>query len=244
MHCVIIAAGKGERIRDKGDIKPLIPVLGKAIIERVIGSAMMAGINEFHVVTGYEGEKVRSFLNDLSGRLSIKITHIINEEWNKANGISVLKAKDYIKGNFLLLMGDHLFDSELLNDLKKQKVDEGEIALAVDTNMSNPLVDIDDVTKVMIEGNKIIDINKKLNSYNGFDTGLFHCSSAIFEAIEKSISENQDTSLSGGVRWLAKLGKVKPFKINNNFWIDVDEAATLQKAEEIILKQQNSTQND
>ena len=94
MKCLIIAAGKGSRLQSKFDCKPLIPVLGTPLIERVIRSAMEAGAYDFYVVVGYEGERVRKFLNSLSERLGIPITFIPNEDWEKENGWSVLKAKD------------------------------------------------------------------------------------------------------------------------------------------------------
>ena len=39
MKCLVIAAGKGSRLRLKGDSKPLIPILGVPLIERVIRPA-------------------------------------------------------------------------------------------------------------------------------------------------------------------------------------------------------------
>ncbi len=56
----------------------------------------------FIVVTGYEGEKVRRHLDKLGQRTNTNITHVINEEWEKGNGISVLKARDLIKEPFSL----------------------------------------------------------------------------------------------------------------------------------------------
>jgi GTP:adenosylcobinamide-phosphate guanylyltransferase len=43
MKCLIIAAGKGSRLQNRGECKPLIPVLGVPLIERVIRSAREAG---------------------------------------------------------------------------------------------------------------------------------------------------------------------------------------------------------
>ena len=47
MKCLIIAAGKGSRLQERGDSKPLIPILGIPLIERVIRAAMEAGADEF-----------------------------------------------------------------------------------------------------------------------------------------------------------------------------------------------------
>ena len=143
MKCLIIAAGRGSRLSNKGNSKPLVPLLGLPLIESTILTTRESGINDFFVVTGYEGEKVRLHLDKLGQRTNTNITHVINEEWEKGNGISVLKARDLIKEPFILLMADHLFDYSILEGLKKEQISEDEIILAVDRNIeSNSLVDI------------------------------------------------------------------------------------------------------
>ena len=96
MKCLIIAAGKGSRLQQRGDSKPLVPILGIPLIERVIRAAMEAGADEFYVVIGYQGERVRLFLERLAERLAIRITPLVNDDWEKDNGLSVLKARDVL----------------------------------------------------------------------------------------------------------------------------------------------------
>jgi choline kinase len=227
MKCLIIAAGKGSRLQSRGDIKPLVPILGKPIIERVIRNALGAGLREIYVVTGYKGPEVRAFLYTIAGQNNIPIKHVINHEWEKGNGLSVLKAKAHLKEKFILMMGDHLVDPALLKNLIMQKISDGGVMLGVDRRTENPLVNMTDVTKAVINNGSISNIGKALKSYNAFDTGTFLCSPAIFQDIEKSISEHGDTSLSGGVRCLAKQGKLKAFDIGGTFWIDVDDPESL-----------------
>ena len=235
MKCLIIAAGRGSRLSTKSDSKPLIPLLGLSLIERVILTAKKGGLTEFYVVTGYNGEKVRRFLDRFSQSRDIKITHITNDDWGKENGISVLKAKDTLKENFILLMSDHIFDESILVKLKNEKIADDEVILVVDYNIkTNKLVDIDDVTKVLVEDNRILDIGKDTKKYNAYDTGIFLCSPAIFSAIEES-SDNGDTSLTGGVTEMAKKGKAKALDIKDDFWIDVDDEEAFKKAEGKLL---------
>jgi len=94
MKCLITAAGKGSRLWQKSDPKPLVHFLGVPLIERVIRSVITIGINDFCIVTGYNGEIVRRFPDDLAERGQIKISHVINEDWRKDNGLSVLKTRD------------------------------------------------------------------------------------------------------------------------------------------------------
>ncbi len=249
MKCLIIAAGKGSRLQQRGDSKPLVPILGIPLIERVIRSAMEAGADEFYVVIGYQGERVRLFLERLADRLVIRITPLVNDDWDKENGVSILKARDVLREPFLLLMADHLFDPNLVRPLTTMTLGDGEVVLVVDRNTRNPLVDMEDVTRVKVEDNgpmerkKIRDIGKGLADFNGFDTGIFLCSPAIFKALEQSKEKDGDATLSGAVQLLAAAGHAKAIP-TDGFWIDVDDPAAFQKAEQALLKRLRDKPND
>lgn len=243
MKCLILAAGEGRRICGEGESKPLIPLLGVPLIERVIRSALESGADEFYVVTGYEGERVRDFLKRLEERLKIRITPLVNDRWEEGNGLSVLKARDVLDEPFLLLMGDHLFDPQMARALIVHEPPEGGIALAVDEDLANPLVDTEDVTRVKVEDGRIRDIGKGLADFNGFDTGIFLCSSAIFNALDQSMEKDGDTTLSGGVRVLAAEGRANAIAVSG-FWIDVDDPPALKRAEKALLDRLRDKPND
>jgi len=237
MRCLIIAAGKGTRMAEKGRPKPLIPLLGLPLIERVILTARSAGIDEFYVVTGYRGEEVRAFLDELGRRRGLRIRHIINDEWQRGNGISVLKARDVLKGEFILLMADHIMDEGILREISRLTPPSTGVIVGVDHRVdSNRLVDLRDVTKVLTEDGRLRALGKEMQDYNGYDTGVFYCSTSIFNAIERSVRESGDETLSGGINVLAREGRVEVFDIGERFWIDVDNMALLEKAEAYLLE--------
>jgi CDP-L-myo-inositol myo-inositolphosphotransferase len=244
MKCLIIAAGKGSRLRHQGDSKPLITILGLPLIERVIRTAMEAGADDFFVVTGYQEELIRSFLVSLTHRLGCSITPIFNEDWEKENGLSVLKAKEYLQEPFLLLMADHLFDPSIARELMALALSNGEIALGVDSDTRISSVDMEDVTRVKVKDGKILDIGKGLTDFNGFDTGIFLCTTAIFKALERSTKQDGDITLSGAVKILAAEGKAKTFEISGRFWIDVDDPAAFRRAENSLLADLKDKPND
>jgi 1L-myo-inositol 1-phosphate cytidylyltransferase / CDP-L-myo-inositol myo-inositolphosphotransferase len=242
--CLIIAAGKGTRLRQKSDSKPLAPILGVALIERVIRCAFEAGADDFYVVIGYQGEQVRSFLNDLAGRMGVPITTIENDAWEKENGLSVLKAQRYLRDPFLLLMADHLFDPSIARELMEAPPNDGQIVLAVDGNTRDPLIDMQDVTRVRIESGRIVDIGKGLTDADGFDTGVFMCTPALFDALKRSQERHGDCSLSGAVRVLAAEGRARAVEINGRHWIDVDDSAAFKRAENTLLAALQEKHND
>ncbi len=236
MKCLIIAAGKGRRLQKKGQCKPLIPLFGIALIERTIESALEAGANDFYVVTGHHHERVDAFLGRLSKRLNIPIQTIFNERWQDTdNGISVLCAVDYLYEPFLLLMTDHVFDPDIARDLIHATDYDDGLTLAVDSQLDNPLVDLDDVTRVCVEQGGISAIGKGLEDFNAYDTGIFLCTPGIFEALTQTSLATGNTGLSNGVELLASTGKARTFDIDGRFWIDVDDPVAFWRAENALL---------
>ena len=234
LGCVIIAAGRGSRLASRVPSKPLLEVGGRALIDRAIDTARAAGAERFVVVTGYAGEAVEAHLRSLAAADGLTIDTVRNEEWEKENGLSVLKAKGLVGDRFLLVMSDHLFDPALLDGLRRQALGADEVILAVDRRISgHPLVDLDDVTKVKDADRRIAAIGKKLTDYTAFDTGAFLCTPALFEALEIS-QRSGDYSLSGGIKVLAARGKALTWDAGARFWLDVDDEAAVAKAEKAV----------
>ena len=221
MKALILAAGNGTRMQPvtRGRHKSLMPLLGLKIIERVILGAKEAGITEFVIVTGYKGKDLRKFLGS-GEKYNISISFVHNNNWEKANGISALLAKEHFNENFALLMSDHVFNPKTLSRIQRLKLNKNECALAIDKNLDRVL-DINDTTKVLVKGNKIIGLNKDLKNYNAYDTGMFICSPYIFEVLKKTTALGKN-SLSDGMRVIAKEGNLRSLDNKGKFWADCD----------------------
>jgi len=145
---------------------------------------------------------------------------------------------------FLLLLADRLFDPSIARETMARPPAEGEIILAVNGGTRNSFINMDDVTRVKTENRRIRNIGKGLTDYNGFDTGIFLCTPAIFAALERSTMEYGETTLSGALRILAAEGQARAFDIHGRFWIDVDDPATFSRAEEVLLDRLRDKPND
>lgn len=233
MNCLIIAAGTGGRLREIGPTKPLVRVGGVPLLEHVIARARRAGVERFFVVSGYRGEEVRAHLDRYSAQESVEVVHIVNESWQRANGVSVLKAQPHLDGPFLLSMCDHLVDPSILRALLSISAEPDTVTLAVDFNIADSINDLEDVTRVKCSNGRIERIGKALDDFNAFDTGVFLCHPVLFEALEASQAEGDD-SLSGAMNVLARSGKARTFDVQGRLWIDVDDPPSLEKAEGLL----------
>ncbi len=233
---LILAAGNGSRIAARaGELpKPLVSMNGKPLLEHVMAGAQQAGIERFVIVIGYRGHAIKQWYEShpFDG---VQVTWVANPDYKKANGISVLRAKKVIHENFLLLMADHLFEPETARSLLSQPLGLDEVALGVDTNICR-VFDLDDATKVRLDQDRVVEIGKSLRNYNALDTGMFHCSPALFGWLETA-TINGDCSLSDGLRLMAQNGTFKGFDIGDAQWQDVDTPAALDYAQQIIAPQ-------
>jgi 1L-myo-inositol 1-phosphate cytidylyltransferase len=233
LNCLIVAAGTGGRLRERGQSKPLVPVNGVGLLERVITRARSAGVEQFLVVSGYRGDAVRSALDVIAEREGISIRHINNDEWQRGNGVSVSKARPFLNGPFVLSMCDHLVDPVILRDLMASRPEPDTVTLAVDFNIDGSINDPDDVTRVKCADGRILNIGKVIRDFNAIDTGIFLCTPVIFEALESSQAAGDD-SISGAMNVLARQGKARVFDIQGRVWLDVDDPKSLEKAEALL----------
>lgn len=239
MKVVIVAAGKGERLSAAAESKPLTLLSGKPLLQHVIEAAIAAlphsSENEILVVTGWRGERIRKFLKTYGKTVPVKISSVQNESWEKGNGTSVLTAELRIEGPFLLMMADHIIEPDILRILQGTDMSDADLALAVDQKLSNPLVDLEDVTRVHCKNGRIVAIGKQLSRYNAFDTGCFLCTPPFFDALRKAQEQMDNYGISGGVQVLAGNGRAKAIDINDARWIDVDTPDMLLKAEAMVV---------
>ena len=194
--------------------------------------AAAGGASEFVVVTGYRAEPLEAFLGGLAGRTGLPIQTVRNPDWDRPNGLSVLAAADRLEVEFVLLMSDHLFDPAILRDLIAADRGGAALTLAADYAVDNPLLDLDDATKIELgEGGRIPRIGKTLPRYDAVDTGIFIASPALFEALRASLAAGGSGSLSEGVQALADAGPRRRLGHRGRWWLDVDDEAAFAKAE-------------
>jgi choline kinase len=198
----------------------------------VVSAAAAGGATGFVVVTGYEPGPLEAFLAELSGRSGLPIEIVRNEDWARPNGVSVLAASARLGSEFILLMSDHLFDPAILRDMIAADRRGAALTLAADHGVDNPLLDLDDATKIDLgEEGRIRRIGKTLAHYDAIDTGIFIATPELLEALRASLAAGGTGSLSEGVQALADSGRAFTRDIGGRWWLDVDDEAAFAKAE-------------
>src|SRR5215831_13243610 len=199
-EAVMLIAGQGSRLRgaDKNCLKPFVPVLGRPLLSYTLEAISSAGITTVHLVVGYESERMIAQAKQLIPD-HINASFVLNRDWQKQNGLSVLAAAGHVNAPFLLTMGDHVFDDTVF-DCLLDNFEPGLLNVAIDRKLDS-IVDLDDAMKLQTRGNNVTAIGKNLRTYDAIDTGLFVCPAEIFTYLEraKSISGGSDCSLANGI---------------------------------------------
>jgi len=108
MKVLILAAGRGERLRPLTDLtpKPLLQVGGRPLIEHIIAGLTQAGFNEFVINLAHLGEQIQSRLGDGS-RLGARIAYSLEGNEALETGGGIQHALPLLgNGPFMVVNGD------------------------------------------------------------------------------------------------------------------------------------------
>lgn len=135
---VILAAGRGTRIFpfNSNLPKPLLPVLGKSLLQHQIEMMRSAGIRRIYIVIGYLGYEIVRALGS-GASLGVTIEYI---EQTETLGIAhaVGRLEPHVQQPFLLCLGDIFFVTERLPLMLKQLEQENAKAVLASKFESRP----------------------------------------------------------------------------------------------------------
>ena len=125
MKVVILAGGYGSRLSEytKTIPKPMVKVLGKPIIRRIIDHYIFYGHYEFYIALGYKGYELKKYFLKQKLPKNIKI-NLINTGKNTMTGGRLKRLKPFLKDTFLMTYGDGLSNinlNKLIRFHKKNK---------------------------------------------------------------------------------------------------------------------------
>ncbi len=126
MRAIIIAAGRGERLRPFTDRAPkcLLPFAGRPLLDWQIEAPAASGIEDVGIVKGYLGEKIADR----------RLTSWTNPKWASTNMVySLLCAREALCSGqrIVVAYGDIVYEPRVLDALLATA---GRIVVAVDVN--------------------------------------------------------------------------------------------------------------
>jgi glucose-1-phosphate thymidylyltransferase len=230
MKAVVLAAGEGTRLRPLTEDKPkgMVEVAGKPILTHCFEQLVELGADELVVVVGYLKERIIEHYGDEFEEIPITYTH---QREQKGLAHALLSVEEYIDDDFMLMLGDNIFQANLDDVVQRQNEERADAAFLVEE------VDWEDASRYGVcDTNKygeITDVVEKPTDppSNLVMTGFYTFTPAIFHAChlvqpsnrgEYEISEAIDLLIQSG-RTIDAIG-LNGWRIDVGYPEDRDEA--------------------
>lgn len=161
MKAVILAAGKGSRLRPHTDKLPkcMVEIAGKPIIHHQLKTLAKAGVKDVTVVGGYQSDKITGDFHRVQNH-NFETTNMVSSLFCAENCINDSE-------DLLISYGDIIYEPRVISNLISS---QAPITLSIDRDwmhlwsvrMENPLVDVE--TLKLRDGKYVIEIGKKPQS--------------------------------------------------------------------------------
>ncbi len=137
MKALFLAGGFGTRLRPITDDlpEPMVPIMGKPLLERNIEGLKKHGIDEVVLSTCYKPHKIKRYFGDGSN-LGIKISYI-SEDMPLGTAGAIKNAQDFFNDTFLVFNADILSDINI-SDIVRFHKEKGAVATIAATQVDNP----------------------------------------------------------------------------------------------------------
>lgn len=242
MRAVVLAAGKGTRLRPLTDDKPkgMVEVDEKPILTHCFEQLKTLGADEFVVVVGYLKEHIIEHYGDEFNGIPITYAH---QREQKGLAHALLTVEQHIEDNFMLMLGDNIFSANLADVVRRQREDRADAAFLVEE------VPYEEASRYGVcDTNKygeITDVVEKPDDppSNLVMTGFYTFSPAIFSACKLVQPSNRgEYEISEAIDLLIRSGRTIDAIRLNGWRIDIGYSEDRKRAEERLQEERVSPQ--
>jgi dTDP-glucose pyrophosphorylase len=225
LECMIMAGGRGERLRPLTDKipKPMLLLGNKPIIEHNIDRLISFGIEKIYISVKYLGQQIVDYLGDGSSK-GVSIEYIWEDQpLGTAGALSLV---EMFNTNHILLMNSDLFTDIDFEDLYLNTLDKKAL-LGVAT--------VPYTTKVPygifnIENNQIIGLREKPIYTNYANAGIY----IIDKMVIQKIPNNTFYNITDLMEKLIDEGHSIIHNPIVGYWIDIGQPQDYSNAKEIV----------
>ncbi|MFO8132718.1 MAG: sugar phosphate nucleotidyltransferase [Thermoplasmatota archaeon] len=214
MKAVILAAGKGRRLRPFTDHMPkvMLPIANRPIIAYVIAALAQNNVRDIVIVAGYKQERIKDYVGS-GGAFGVDVTYV-EQEQQIGTGHALMQAADHLDGSFLVVPGDNIIDAGSLAALIDH---DGEQAVLVEKSTSPTKYGV-----LSIRDGLVTDIHEKpdVAESNLVSTGVYKLHPSIRERLAASL-EDGHSSLTDAVRLALSHGDDIGAVPGSGAWMDV-----------------------
>ncbi|QSG14189.1 bifunctional sugar-1-phosphate nucleotidylyltransferase/acetyltransferase [Halapricum desulfuricans] len=213
---VVLAAGEGTRLRPltRNRPKPMLPAANRPILEHVLDALVDAGAEDLVVVVGYKHDRVQNHFGPTYR--DVPITYV-RQNKQLGTGHALLQAREHVEGSMLVVNGDCLIDSTLVEDVCRAfDRGDGEPTLAVlegpDARQYGAVTLRDGLVQELIE-------KPRTDEYRLINAGIYAFDDDIFGAIDDTPREAGELALTTTLSRELDDGRVRGVE-TDGLWVD------------------------
>ena len=240
MQAIILAAGMGRRLGEftADNTKCMLEVNGVRLIDRMLGQLESLNLDRIVIVTGYEGEKLRNYLNKQYPDKTI--VFVDNPIYDRTNNIySLWLARGYMaEEDTLLLESDLIFDDSILEAAVNADYPNVALVAKYQTWMDGTMVRIDDENNIVNfipkKAFKYEDVPYYYKTVNVYRLSREFCHDhylPFLEAYIKVLGENEYYEQVLRVITLIDTANIKALPVGEAPWYEIDDVQDLRIAE-------------
>lgn len=137
MKALFLAGGMGTRLKPLTDDlpKPMVPMMGKPLLERNMLKLKDCGVDEIILSTSYKPQKIKEYFGD-GTKFGLKI-HYICEDIPLGTGGAIKNTEEFFNDTFIIFNADILSNINIMDMLKFHQKKCAAVTIAV-TRVENP----------------------------------------------------------------------------------------------------------
>ncbi|MFH1501553.1 MAG: nucleotidyltransferase family protein [Candidatus Eisenbacteria bacterium] len=232
MKAVVLAAGKGTRMREITDSipKPMVEVGGRPILWHVLRALRSAGVTDAAVIVGYKAESIRSYFGG-GEEVGLSLSYFVQEVQDGTGKAADPASRFLSDGPFFFSFGDILTDPSVYASM----VQDFE---SVPTDLLLAVREVDDPGRfgaVGTEGDRITGIVEKPAAgrapSNWVNAGMFISTPVLFDyTANLERSERGEYEIPDAFRMMIADGRVVRAHRVDAGWRDVGTPEDLEAA--------------
>lgn len=223
---IIMAGGKGTRLLPFTQVlpKPLIPINGKTIIERIIENFTKYEFNKFKFIINYKSLLLKAYLKELKSSIDL---HFLEEkkELGTAGGLYLLKNK--IRKNFILSNCDILVNCDYNDLISYHEKNENIMTIVIAAKE----ITIPYGNCILNNRGQLKFIDEKPNLDYLINTGLYVFNKKVINYINKNSFLDMNDLINNLLKSKNKIGV---FPIDESQWNDIGQWSEYKKTLEKI----------
>jgi bifunctional UDP-N-acetylglucosamine pyrophosphorylase/glucosamine-1-phosphate N-acetyltransferase len=120
LQTILLAGGEGKRVFPLAvnRPKPMFKLLGKPLLQHVIDTLKEAGLKDYVVVVGHQGEQIKDYLKDGS-KLGVNIEYTLQKQ-SLGMADALKTAEKLAEDNFFVVNADDIFEASLIKQMNQQ----------------------------------------------------------------------------------------------------------------------------